>query len=123
MMDAMSIGILTSGGDCPGLNAVIRAAVFKGSKLHGLEFVGFRNGWKGVVEGDTMVLGRAQVMGISKQGGTILGTSRTNPFENGDGRAGHHRADRDRWRGHPRRRQAPQRRRDQDRGRPEDDRQ
>jgi 6-phosphofructokinase 1 len=85
MMDAMSIGILTSGGDCPGLNAVIRAAVFTGTKLHGLEFVGFRNGWKGVVEGDTLPLGRAQVMGISKQGGTILGTSRTNPFENGGG--------------------------------------
>ena len=81
----MSIGILTSGGDCPGLNAVIRAAVFTGSKLHDMEFVGFSNGWKGVVDGDTMPLGRAQVMGISKQGGTILGTSRTNPFENGGG--------------------------------------
>ena len=50
-----------------------------------MEFVGFKNGWKGVVEGDTMPLGRPQVMGISKQGGTILGTSRTNPFENGGG--------------------------------------
>ncbi|MBX3195787.1 MAG: 6-phosphofructokinase [Microbacteriaceae bacterium] len=79
----MSIGILTSGGDCPGLNAVIRAAVFTGTKLHGMEFVGFRNGWKGVVEGDVVPLGRPQVMGISKQGGTILGTSRTNPFEGG----------------------------------------
>ena len=84
-MDAMSIGILTSGGDCPGLNAVIRAAVFTGSKLHDMEFVGFKNGWKGLVEGDTTPLGRPQVMGISKQGGTILGTSRTNPFENGGG--------------------------------------
>jgi 6-phosphofructokinase 1 len=72
----MSIGILTSGGDCPGLNAVIRAAVFTGIRLHDLEFVGFRNGWKGALP---------QVMGISKQGGTILGTSRTNPFENGGG--------------------------------------
>ncbi|WBU37172.1 6-phosphofructokinase [Homoserinibacter sp. YIM 151385] len=79
----MSIGILTSGGDCPGLNAVIRAAVLKGITAHDLEFVGFRNGWKGVVEGDTIPLGRPQVMGISKQGGTILGTSRTNPFEGG----------------------------------------
>ena len=79
----MSIGILTSGGDCPGLNAVIRAAVFTGSKLYDMEFVGFKNGWKGVVEGDTMPLGRPQVMGISKQGGTILGTSRTNPFDFG----------------------------------------
>jgi len=83
MMDAMSIGILTSGGDCPGLNAVIRAAVLTGSKLHGLDFVGFRNGWKGVVEADLMPLGRPEVMGISKQGGTILGSSRTNPFEGG----------------------------------------
>ncbi|WP_294178868.1 6-phosphofructokinase [uncultured Schumannella sp.] len=79
----MKIGILTSGGDCPGLNAVIRAAVFTGTKLHDMEFVGFKGGWRGVVEGDTMPLGRPQVMGISKQGGTILGTSRTNPFEGG----------------------------------------
>ncbi|TPW78470.1 6-phosphofructokinase [Schumannella sp. 10F1B-5-1] len=80
----MSIGILTSGGDCPGLNAVIRGAVLKGITQNDLEFVGFRNGWKGVVDGDTVPLGRPQVMGISKQGGTIIGTSRTNPFE-GDG--------------------------------------
>lgn len=79
----MSVGILTSGGDCPGLNAVIRAAVFTGTKLHDLEFVGFKWGWKGLVENDTMPLGRPQVMGISKQGGTILGSSRTNPFEFG----------------------------------------
>ena len=82
-MGGMSVGILTSGGDCPGLNAVIRAAVFTGSKLHDLEFVGFKWGWKGLVEGDTMPLGRPQVMGISKQGGTILGSSRTNPFDFG----------------------------------------
>jgi 6-phosphofructokinase 1 len=79
----MSIGILTSGGDCPGLNAVIRAAVLTGSKLHDMEFVGFRSGWKGVVEADLMPLGRPEVMGISKQGGTILGSSRTNPFDGG----------------------------------------
>jgi 6-phosphofructokinase 1 len=79
----MSVGILTSGGDCPGLNAVIRATVFTGSKLHDLEFVGFRWGWKGLVENDAIPLGRAQVMGISKQGGTILGSSRTNPFDFG----------------------------------------
>ncbi|GAA2075630.1 ATP-dependent 6-phosphofructokinase [Pseudolysinimonas kribbensis] len=79
----MSIGILTSGGDCPGLNAVIRAAVLTGSKLHDMEFVGFRNGWRGVVEADLMPLGRPEVMGISKQGGTILGSSRTNPFDGG----------------------------------------
>lgn len=81
----MTIGILTSGGDCPGLNAVIRAAVLKGSIQGDADFVGFRDGWKGVVEGDIMPLGRKEVMGISKQGGTILGTSRTNPFEDGGG--------------------------------------
>jgi 6-phosphofructokinase 1 len=79
----MRVGILTSGGDCPGLNAVIRSAVFTGTKVHDMEFVGFRWGWKGLVENDTMPLGRPQVMGISKQGGTILGSSRTNPFEFG----------------------------------------
>lgn len=77
----MKIGILTSGGDCPGLNAVIRGAVLKGIKVHGQEFVGFRDGWRGVVEGDIMDLPRQSVRGISKQGGTILGTSRTNPFD------------------------------------------
>ncbi|GAB3247466.1 6-phosphofructokinase [Arthrobacter pigmenti] len=79
------IGILTSGGDCPGLNAVIRGAVLKGIKVHGQEFVGFRDGWRGVVEGDIIELPRHSVRGISKQGGTILGTSRTNPFEGGGG--------------------------------------
>ncbi|WP_207455640.1 6-phosphofructokinase [Desertivibrio insolitus] len=79
----MAIGMLTSGGDCPGLNAVIRGAVLKGYKVYDQEFVGFRNGWKGVVEGDIMPLGRPQIIGIGKQGGTILGTSRTNPFEGG----------------------------------------
>lgn len=79
----MKIGILTSGGDCPGLNAVIRGAVLKGIKVHGQEFVGFRDGWRGVVEGDIMDLPRQSVRGISKQGGTILGTSRTNPFDGG----------------------------------------
>ncbi len=81
----MKIGILTSGGDCPGLNAVIRGAVLKGIKVHGQEFVGFRDGWRGVVEGDIMDLPRQSVRGISKQGGTILGTSRTNPFAGAGG--------------------------------------
>ncbi|MBX3067023.1 MAG: 6-phosphofructokinase [Microbacteriaceae bacterium] len=79
----MAIGILTSGGDAPGLNAVIRALVFSGTQTHGLEFLGIRDGWKGLVEGDVAPLVRHDVMGISKQGGTILGTSRTNPFEFG----------------------------------------
>jgi phosphofructokinase-like protein len=77
----MTIGILTSGGDCPGLNAVIRGAVLKGTQIYGQEFVGFRDGWRGVVESDVVPLVRKDIQGISKQGGTILGTSRTNPFE------------------------------------------
>lgn len=81
----MRIGIFTSGGDAPGLNAVIRGAVLTGDKLHGQEFVGFRNGWKGVIEADIVPLGRHQVKGISKMGGTILGTSRTHPFKGNGG--------------------------------------
>lgn len=77
----MRIGMLTSGGDAPGLNAVIRGAVLTGTTVHGHEFVGLRDGWRGLVEADTMPLSRHEVKGISKQGGTILGTSRTNPFE------------------------------------------
>lgn len=77
----MKIGILTSGGDCPGLNAVIRGAVLKGTEHHDIEFVGIRDGWKGLVEGDFVPLTRHQVKGLSKVGGTILGTSRTNPYE------------------------------------------
>ncbi|MGO2658854.1 6-phosphofructokinase [Mycetocola reblochoni] len=77
----MRIGVLTSGGDCPGLNAVIRGAVLKGTRIHDQEFIGIREGWRGVVEGLTMPLDRHSVRGLGKQGGTILGTSRTNPFE------------------------------------------
>ena len=73
--------MLTSGGDAPGLNAVIRGAVLIGTTAHHYEFVGLRDGWRGLIEADTMPLGRHEVKGISKQGGTILGTSRTNPFE------------------------------------------
>ena len=79
--ERVKIGILTSGGDCPGLNAVIRGAVYKGIKVYDQEFVGFRNGWRGVVDGDLLPLGRPEIQGIAKQGGTILGTSRTNPYE------------------------------------------
>ena len=87
----MRIGILTSGGDCPGLNAVIRGAVLKGTQIHGQEFVGFRDGWRGVVDGDVMPLTRKEIQGIAKQGGTILGTSRTNPFEGERRGRAHHR--------------------------------
>ena len=81
----MKIGILTSGGDCPGLNAVIRGAVLKGDRVHDAEFAGFRYGWRGVVDGDIMPLDRHSVRGLSRQGGTILGSSRTNPFEGENG--------------------------------------
>ncbi|MCP3424761.1 6-phosphofructokinase [Rothia sp. AR01] len=77
----MKIGLLTSGGDCPGLNAVIRGAVLNGVKTYDDEFVGFRDGWRGVVEGDVMDLPRTKVRGLARTGGTILGTSRTNPFD------------------------------------------
>ena len=77
----MRVGVLTGGGDCPGLNAVIRAVVRKGVKGHGFEFVGYRDGWKGPLEGLTMELGVQQCRGILPRGGTILGSSRTNPFK------------------------------------------
>ncbi len=76
----MRVGMLTGGGDCPGLNAVIRGAVRKGVKAHGHDFVGFRDGWRGPLENDTMTLGIPEVRGILPRGGTILGSSRTNPF-------------------------------------------
>jgi ATP-dependent phosphofructokinase / diphosphate-dependent phosphofructokinase len=77
----MRIGVLTGGGDCPGLNAVIRAVVRKGVGIYGHEFVGFRDGWKGPLESITMPLGVPEVRGILPRGGTILGSSRTNPFK------------------------------------------
>jgi phosphofructokinase-like protein len=77
----MRVGVLTGGGDCPGLNAVIRAVVRKGVGVHGFDFVGYRDGWKGPIEGLTMELGVPQVRGILPRGGTILGSSRTNPFK------------------------------------------
>jgi ATP-dependent phosphofructokinase / diphosphate-dependent phosphofructokinase len=76
----MRVGVLTGGGDCPGLNAVIRAVVRTGSAEHGFEFIGFRDGWRGPLEGDTMVLDVQAVRGILPRGGTILGSSRTNPL-------------------------------------------
>jgi phosphofructokinase-like protein len=77
----MRIGVLTGGGDCPGLNAVIRAVVRKGVGTYGHEFVGFRDGWRGPLEGDTTTLDVEAVRGILPRGGTILGSSRTNPFK------------------------------------------
>ena len=75
----MKVGILTGGGDCPGLNAVIRAVVRKGSFHYEDEFVGFLEGWRGVLEDKTMPLDLSSVGGILPRGGTILRTSRTNP--------------------------------------------
>ena len=75
----MRVGILTGGGDCPGLNAVIRAAVRKGIFHYKDEFVGFLEGWRGVVENQTRPLDANSVSGILQLGGTILRTSRTNP--------------------------------------------
>jgi phosphofructokinase-like protein len=77
----MRIGVLTGGGDCPGLNAVIRAVVRKGVEVYGHEFVGFRDGWRGPLEGQTMELDVATTRGILPRGGTILGSSRTNPIK------------------------------------------
>ncbi|MET0237911.1 MAG: 6-phosphofructokinase [Kibdelosporangium sp.] len=77
----MRIGVLTGGGDCPGLNAVIRAVVRKGIEAHGWEIVGFRNGWQGPLEGKSKPIGLDQVEDILTRGGTILGSSRTNPYK------------------------------------------
>ncbi|HEY3434691.1 MAG TPA: 6-phosphofructokinase [Solirubrobacterales bacterium] len=81
----MRIGVLTGGGDCPGLNAVIRAIVRKGAGVYGHEFVGYRDGWRGPLENDSRPLGVPEVRGILPRGGTILGSSRTNPFADDDG--------------------------------------
>jgi ATP-dependent phosphofructokinase / diphosphate-dependent phosphofructokinase len=77
---AKSVGILTGGGDCPGLNAVIRAVVRRADAA-GWQTVGVREGWRGLVEPIFEDLGPAQVSGILPRGGTIVGTSRTNPFK------------------------------------------
>jgi len=74
------IGVLTGGGDCPGLNAVIRAVVRKGAGLYDHSFVGFADGWRGPLDSSTVTLDVSAVRGILPRGGTILGTSRTNPY-------------------------------------------
>src|SRR5690606_15262735 len=83
----MRVGVLTGGGDCPGLNAVIRAVVLKGIGEHGWDVVGFRNGWQGPLTGDARPLGVDDVEPILTRGGTILGSSRTNPYSTDDGAA------------------------------------
>ncbi|MFG3114051.1 6-phosphofructokinase [Streptomyces sp. NPDC048197] len=81
----MRVGVLTGGGDCPGLNAVIRAIVRKGTQEYGYDFLGFRDGWRGPLENDTVPLDIPAVRGTLPRGGTILGSSRTNPFKAADG--------------------------------------
>jgi phosphofructokinase-like protein len=81
----MRIGMLTGGGDCPGLNAVIRAVVRKGIDAYGDQLIGFRDGWRGVLEGSFEELTIESTRGILPRGGTILGSSRTNPYKRDDG--------------------------------------
>jgi len=81
------IGLLTGGGDCPGLNPVIRAVVRKGIDTYGHEIFGFRKGWKGVLDNDAIQLTRENTSGILHKGGTMLGTSRTNVYKTEDGEA------------------------------------
>lgn len=77
----MRVGILTGGGDCPGLNPVIRAVVRKGISVYGDEIIGVLEGWRGLIENKTIMLDLSSVSGILHRGGTILKTSRTNPFK------------------------------------------
>ncbi|WP_328979586.1 6-phosphofructokinase [Streptomyces canus] len=81
----MKVAVLTGGGDCPGLNAVIRSVVRKGVQEYGFDFVGLRDGWLGALQGHVVPLEIADVRGILPRGGTILGSSRTNPFKHEDG--------------------------------------
>jgi len=81
----MKVGILSGGGDAPGINAVIRASVRKGFSYYKYEMIGIRDGWRGLLEGDFMPLNLTTIRGILPRGGSILGTSRTNPFKREDG--------------------------------------
>jgi phosphofructokinase-like protein len=81
----MKIGVLSGGGDAPGINAVIRAVVRKGIQNYGYEAVGIKDGWHGLLENDFVPLDLNSVSGILTRGGSILGTSRTNPFKNEQG--------------------------------------
>jgi len=81
----MKVGVLSGGGDAPGINAVIRAVVRKAIQEHGYEIVGIKDGWRGLVDGDFVSLDLKATSGMLPRGGSILGTSRTNPFKRGDG--------------------------------------
>lgn len=77
----MRVAMLTGGGDCPGLNAVMRAVARKGERVYGDELVGFLDGWKGAIEGRLVPLGVEQLRGTLPRGGTVIGSSRTNPYK------------------------------------------
>jgi 6-phosphofructokinase 1 len=83
----MRVGLLTGGGDCPGLNAVIRAVVHRTIKAYGGSVIGFRHGWRGLLQSEVEELDLKKVSGILPRGGTILGTSRTNPYKEPEGEA------------------------------------
>src|SRR3954468_5875655 len=85
-MPTRVVGILTAGGDCPGLNAVVRAVVARSAE-HGIEVVGILNGWEGLMDGHVRPLGRDDVRGILGRGGTILGPLRRDPYVHGEANA------------------------------------
>ncbi len=82
---SMRVGILTGGGDAPGLNQVIRGAVYRGVKKYGFEFFGIPDGWKGLLAGESFPLAIDDVRELAAEGGSILGSSRTNPFKKENG--------------------------------------
>ena len=77
-----TVGILTSGGDAPGLNAAIRALCISGKNNYGMKFIGIRNGYRGLIDNDTFKMDEIDLEPLISQGGTILGTSRVKPFKN-----------------------------------------
>jgi 6-phosphofructokinase len=81
----MRLGVLTGGGDCPGLNAVIRGVVRRGVRAHGMEFLGVQDGWRGLLDDATQPLSIPETTGILPRGGTILGSSGANPYRVEDG--------------------------------------
>ena len=81
----MKVGVLSGGGDAPGINAVIRALVRKGIRYYSYEMVGIKDGWRGLVDGDFMSLNLKTISDLLPRGGSILGTSRTNPFKHEGG--------------------------------------
>ena len=97
IVPSVRIGVLTGGGDCPGLNAVIRAIVRRGIDGHGHAIVGFRDGWRGPIEDVLRGADVESTRGILPRGGTILRSSRTNPFKRDDGPELHPRARSSGW--------------------------